>query len=161
MKNYDAPWSTSLIIISSLTTVFSLGIALGMVWKGGSIFPWLAFLPLALVIGSAPFTIRGYSITSEAIMVHRLFWTTQLPIAGLQSVQFNPKAMSGSIRTFGNGGMFSFAGFFRNKLLGSYQAFVTDPHRTVVLHYVSRTIVISPATPEEFVRDLGALGLAA
>jgi len=132
-----------------------------MVWKGGGIFPWLAFLPLALVIGSAPFTIRGYSITSEAIMVHRLFWTTQLPIAGLQSVRFNPEAMSGSIRTFGNGGMFSFTGFFRNKLLGSYRAFVTDPHRTVVLHYVSRTIVISPATPEEFVRDLGTLGLAA
>jgi hypothetical protein len=159
MKNYDAPWSTSLIIISSLTTVFCLGIALGMVWKGGGIFPWLAFLPLA--IGSAPFAIRGYSLTSEAIMVHRLFWTTQLPIVGLQSVQFNPNGMSGSIRTFGNGGMFSFTGFFRNRLLGAYRAFVTDPHRTVVLHYLSRTVVISPATPEEFVRDLGILGLAA
>jgi hypothetical protein len=161
MKNYDAPWSTSLIIISSLTTVFCLGIALGMVWNGGGIFPWLAFLPLAIVIGSVPFTIRGYSLTSQAIMVHRLFWTTQLPIIGLQSVQFDPNAMRGSIRTFGNGGMFSFTGFFRNRLLGSYRAFVTDPHQTVVLHYVNRTIVISPATPGEFVRDLGILGLAA
>jgi hypothetical protein len=161
MKDYDAPWSTSLIVISSLVTVFCLGISLGMVWNGGGIFPWLGLLPFAIVIGSAPFTIRGYSITSDAIIVHRLFWATSLPIAGLQSAQFNPNAMSGSIRMFGNGGLFSFTGFFRNKLLGTYRAFVTDPHRTVVLHYFNRTVVISPATPEQFVRYLGIPSLAA
>lgn len=154
MKHYKAPWSTSLIVISSLATVLCLGIALGMVWNGRGIFPWLALLPLAIVIGSAPFTIRGYTVTSDAILVHRLFWTTRLPLAGLQSAQFEPGAMRWSIRTFGNGGLFSFTGFFRNRLLGAYRAFVTDPRRAVVLHYSKRTVVVSPAAPEEFVHDL-------
>jgi hypothetical protein len=161
MKHYRAPWSKSLIVISSLATALCLGIALGMVWNGRGIFPWLALLPLAIVICSAPFAIRGYSVTSDAILVHRLFWTTRLPLVGLQSAQFDPSAMRGSIRTFGNGGLFSFTGFFRNKLLGAYRAFVTDPRRTVVLHYSKRTVVVSPATPEEFVRELAVTRHAA
>lgn len=154
MKSYKAPWSASLIIISSLTTILCVGIALGMIWSSRGILPWVALLPLAIVCGGALFTIRGYSVILDAILVHRLFWTTRLPLAGLQSAQFEPDAMRWSLRTFGNGGLFSFTGFFRNKSLGAYRAFVTDPHRTVVLRYSARTVVVSPAAPEEFVHDL-------
>jgi hypothetical protein len=113
--------------------------------------------PLAIVCGSALFTIRGYSVTPEAILVHRPFWTTRLPLAALKSAQFKPDAMRRSLRTFGNGGLFSFTGFFRNGSLGAYRAFVTDPHRTVVLHFPTRTIVVSPSAPEDFVQDIGAV----
>ncbi|WP_373812815.1 PH domain-containing protein, partial [Porphyromonas loveana] len=34
------------------------------------------------------------------------------------------EALSGSIRTFGNGGLFGYAGFFRNKALGSYRMYI-------------------------------------
>jgi Bacterial PH domain len=126
-----------------------------MVWKPGGMPPWVALLPIAIICSAALFTIRGYTLTPNAILVHRLFWTTRLPMADLQSAQFDPSAMRSSIRTFGNGGLFSFTGFFRNKQLGAYQAFVTDPHRTVVLHFSHRTVVVSPAAPEEFVHDIG------
>ena len=86
--------------------------------------------------------------------MHRLLWSTVLPRVGLESAQVEPDAMRGSLRTFGNGGAFSFTGFYYNKRLGSYRAFVTDPHRTVVLRYATRRVVLSPATPEDFVRDL-------
>jgi len=62
--------------------------------------------------------------------------------------------MRGSIRTFGNGGLFSFTGFYRNRLLGAYRAFVTDPRQAVVLRFPKRNVVVSPGAPEEFVRDL-------
>jgi hypothetical protein len=62
--------------------------------------------------------------------------------------------MRGSIRTFGNGGAFSFSGVYYNKRLGSYRAFVTDPRRAVVLRYATRKVVLSPAVPEDFVNDL-------
>jgi hypothetical protein len=84
-------------------------------------------------------TVRGYTVTSDTILVQRLFWTTRLPLAGLQSARFEPEAMRWSIRTFGNGGLFSFTGCFRNKLLGAYRAFVTDPRRAVVLRYSGRS----------------------
>ena len=102
--------------------------------------------------------IRGYTTTSDAILIHRMFWTTRLPLVGLRSVEYEPEAMRWSIRIFGNGGFFSFTGLFRNKQLGVYRAFVTDPRRTVVLRYADQSVVISPATPEEFVRDLNKSG---
>ena len=66
-----------------------------------------------------------------------------------------------SIRTFGNGGLYSFTGWFRNTALGAYRAFVTDPHRTVVLHFPTRTVVVSPSAPEDFVHVIRAATHAA
>jgi hypothetical protein len=154
MKYYRAPWGTSLIVISSLATLLCVGIAIGMILKSHGTFPWLAVLPLAMIFGSALFTVRGYTVTPNAILVQRLFWKTRLSLEGLQSARFEPKAMSWSIRTFGNGGLFSFTGYFRNRPLGAYRAFVTHPRQTVVLRYVHRTVVLSPAAPEEFVLQL-------
>ena len=154
MKTYEAPWSTSLIVISFSVTLVCLGGAFGLMLGGHRVLPLVALLPLGIVCGSALFTIRGYTLTGDAMLIHRLFWTTRLPLAGLQSAKFEPDAMRRSFRTFGNGGLFSFSGFFRNSALGAYRAFVTDPHRTVVLHFPARTVVVSPSAPEEFVEDL-------
>ncbi len=153
MKEYTAPWSTSLIVISSIGTLICVGAAISAARSGR---PWIAPLPLAIVCGGILFTIRGYTVTPDALLVHRLFWTTRLPLSGLHSAQVEPEAMRRSIRTFGNGGLFSFTGWFRNAALGGYRAFVTDPHRTVVLHFPARTVVVSPSAPEDFVQDLRA-----
>ena len=161
MKNYQAPWGTSLIVISSLVTAVCVGVAIIMLWSSDGMQPWLALLPLVIICGGALFTVRGYTVTADAILVHRLFWTTRLPLAGLQSAKFEPDAMRRSLRTFGNGGLFSFSGLFRNKALGAYRAFVTDLHRTVVLHFPTRTVVISPSSPNEFVHDIGVTRHAA
>jgi hypothetical protein len=159
MKHYEAPWSTSLIVISVFTSMICLGVSAGAWWAAvakhqAAPVRWVALLPLIILFGTALFTIRGYAITSDAILVHRLLWSTALPRFGLKSAQFEPDAMRGSIRTFGNGGAFSFSGFYYNKRLGSYRAFVTDPRRAVVLRYATRRVVLSPAAPEDFVIDL-------
>jgi hypothetical protein len=138
--------------MSALGAIVCVGAAIGLFWSGRS---WIALLPLAILCGGILFTIRGYTVSPDAILIHRLFWTTRLPLAALQSAQFEPDAMRRSLRTFGNGGLFSFTGFFRNSSLGTYRAFVTDPHRTVVLHFPARTVVVSPSTPEDFVHDIG------
>jgi len=62
--------------------------------------------------------------------------------------------MCKSIRTCGNGGFFSFTGFYWSRKLKSYRAYVTDLRRTVVLRYERRTILLSPDSPEDFVREL-------
>jgi hypothetical protein len=159
MKHYEAPWSTSLIVVSLLTTVVCLGVPVGAWLNVAGKHPpgalgYVVLLPLVILFGTALFTIRGYSISSDSILVHRLLWQTVLPRAGLESAEVEPEAMRGSIRTFGNGGAFSFTGFYYNKRLGSYRAYVTDPRRCVVLRYANRRVVLSPATPEDFVSDL-------
>jgi hypothetical protein len=159
MKHYEAPWSKSLIVMSVITTMICLGVSSGAWWAAvakhqAAPLRCVALLPLVILFCAALFTIRGYAITSEAILVDRLLWSTALPRLGLQSAQVEPDAMRGSIRTFGNGGAFSFTGFYYNKRLGSYRAFVTDPRRAVVLRYATRRVVLSPAVPEDFVSDL-------
>jgi hypothetical protein len=160
MKHYEAPWSKSLIVISMITSMICLGVSAGAWWAAvakhqAAPVRWVALLPLVILFCTALFTIRGYAITSEAILVDRLLWSTALPRVGLESAQVEPDAIRGSIRTFGNGGAFSFTGFYYNKRLGSYRAFVTDPRRAVVLRYAARRVVLSPAAPEDFVCDLG------
>ena len=153
MKYYKAQWDGLLIGVSSFLTLLCLGIAV-VVFRRGGPWGWAGWMVLALVAGCALFTIRGYTVRADGILVHRLFWATWLPSAGLQSAQFEPNAMRRSLRIFGNGGFFSYSGLYWNKLLGSYRAFVTDRHQTVVLRYPGRRVVISPSAPEELVRDL-------
>ena len=159
MKRYNAPWSTSLIVVSVAFAVICLGATAGCWWglcatRLLSAFRWTAILPLVLLLGALPFIVRGYTITRDAILVHRPLWDTKLPRAGLESASADPEAMRGSLRTFGNGGGFSITGFYYNKRLGSYRAWVTDPHRAVVLRYANRRVVLSPDKPREFVRQL-------
>jgi hypothetical protein len=159
MKHYEARWSTSLIVMSIITTVLCLGIPVGAWFNLAGKHPpgalgFAVLLPLAILFGCALFTIRGYSMSSDNILVHRLLWSTVLPRTGLESAEVEPNAMRGSLRTFGNGGAFSFTGFYYNKRLGHYRAYVTDPRRSVVLRYAHRRVVLSPATPEDFVYDL-------
>ena len=162
MKHYQAPWGRALIVLSVLTTVICLGVSAVVWWQVGGghqpgLLSWVALLPLILLFGCALFTIRGYAVGSDEILIHRLLWSTSLPRAGLESASVEPDAMRGSLRTFGNGGGFSFSGLYYNKRLGSYRAFVTDLRRTVVLRYATRRVVLSPESPEDFVHDLALL----
>jgi hypothetical protein len=72
-------------------------------------------------------------------------------LSGLKSAEVDTEAMSKSIRTCGNGGLFCFAGAFNNNRLGSYRAFATDPKRAVVLRFSDRTVVVTPDQPDDFV----------
>jgi hypothetical protein len=155
MKHYAAPWGKRLIGISLSASILCLGIAVVVTQTVNGSLLWSATLPLLVAVGCALFTVRGYTLTTDAILVQRLFWTTELPRADLASAQFVPHAMRRSIRTCGNGGFFSFSGFYWNKAMGAYRAFATDLRKTVVLRYRSRRpVVLSPATPEDFIRDL-------
>ena len=158
MKTYQASWGRSLIVISSLLVVLSIASVVGMPLILVSGPPGLGLLAQwtmsVIVLGCLPFMIRGYVITDDAILIRRLFWTTRLDRAGLKSAESVPKAMKGSLRTCGNGGGFSFTGWYWNKSLGFYRAFVTDLNRTVVLRFGKRTVVLSPDDPEGFVSEL-------
>jgi hypothetical protein len=151
---HRARWGGLLIGTSIFVTIFCLGSGVALFFL--SHLPiWAATLPVLLVPAAALFVVRGYSVASDAILVRRSFWNTCLPRAGLSSVACEPNAMRGSLRTCGNGGAFSITGWYWNRRLGRYRAFVTDLRRTVVLRYGRRTVVVSPENPEEFVRDLG------
>lgn len=153
-KVFDAPWGKALRWSSCALVAFT--VVMFIFYKssgtiGLAVGSWV--LPFIL-LGTLPFIIRSYAIAGDELLIRRLFWTTRLPLAGLKSAEVEPRVMSNSLRTFGNGGAFSFTGWFWKKPLGHYRAFVTDLNRTVVLRFEKRTVVVSPAEPEEFVRQL-------
>ncbi|MEI6075118.1 MAG: PH domain-containing protein [Verrucomicrobiota bacterium] len=104
--------------------------------------------------GALLFVVREYTLEPRELLIRRLLWTTHLPLSGLQSASYQPNAMRGSLRLFGNGGMFSVTGWYRNRSLGNYRAFVTEFKNTVVLRYEKKAVVISPDHPEQFVAEI-------
>lgn len=152
---FRAPWGKPLRWMSVFSVALLMGIFIAL-WaldkSPGSRFA-LLLLPGILVV-TALFVIREYTLEPTELLVRRLLWTTRLPLAGLKSAVFQPQAMRGSIRLFGNGGMFSFTGWYRNRALGIYRAFVTDLNQTVVLKFEKRTIILSPENPERFVAEI-------
>jgi hypothetical protein len=156
MNRYRAPWGKLLIGTSSVLTVICVVVGIAVWLEIAQERIWIGALPLLLAGVCSLFAIRGYTLTPDAILVHRLFWTTELSRQGLSVARVQPNAMNSSIRIFGNGGFYSFSGYYWNRALGTYRAFVTDHHRTVVLTFGSRRpVVLSPDAPEQFVRDLG------
>ncbi|MHC4258276.1 MAG: PH domain-containing protein [Planctomycetota bacterium] len=158
---FKAPWGRSLKLMTGLSVLILIGIPLIGIFTGpkGDFILKLGMvaMPLTILIISAFFTIRGYVLTTDTLLIKRLGWNSRLDLTNLISVEAKPKAMSGSTRTFGNGGMFCFAGTFYNKKLGSYRAFATDNNRTVILRFLNRTVVITPNKPEEFIAKIEKL----
>jgi hypothetical protein len=112
---------------------------------------------LLLMAGTALLTVRGYRLDGRQLLVDRLLWSTRIPLEGLQATEIVPDAMRRSIRLWGNGGLFAFTGWFRNRRLGTYRAFATDPARAVVLYFSNRRIVVTPEDPQRFAEVVGGL----
>lgn len=156
-RHFDAPWSITLKLVTFLTSALLVGITISGLVKAGMpplVRLQVAILPLLLMVLCAVFLIRGYEIAPDAILVERLGWTTRIPLAGLRSVVMDPKATRRSFRSCGNGGFFSFTGWYWNKALGRYRLFGTDLANTVVLDFGKRRVVLTPEEPEVFVRKL-------
>ena len=157
MMRFAAPWSKTVKIVSGLATLLILGVSY---FVAGTLHaPRIAvFLPVLLLIGSALFTIRGYEIAGRDLLVQRLFWTTRIELDGLQRAWASPTAMHRSWRLFGNGGLFSISGLFRNSELGNYRALATDSKHAVVLEFTARKWVVTPDDPDRFLEVLSQSG---
>lgn len=157
---FDAPWGRMIRIVTVVGSAILLYAAFGV----GGRFPngsWLWFLtsvgPLILLAGALLSTVRGYRLEPGRLVVERPLWSTRIELAGLREVWHDPEAIRRSLRLFGNGGLFAIAGLFSNRRLGRYRAFATNPQNSVVLDYGDRKIVVTPARPEEFVRQVEEL----
>jgi hypothetical protein len=157
---FGARWPAPLVLLSVFSTAILLGVAALFV----VVFPrwvlngWPFTLALGAImaafLGSLLFSIRGYAFEPSALLVNRLLWATRIPLDGLRAAWADPAAMKGSIRLFGNGGLFVFAGLFYNRTLGRYRVFATDPRSSVVLRFDARTVVVTPDDPRAFLAML-------
>ena len=163
--SFKAPWGRTLLIISIFTTFVTLGVAITLI-LGRQTYGFISLplpsreLAIAAVLffqlGALPFIIRGYVLTEEGIVIKRLWWNTVLPFADVRAVEAEPLALSHSFRTCGNGGLYSFTGYYWSRKHGHIHAYVTDLDRTVIVHMKNRTAVLSPDDPEVFARTVNS-----
>lgn len=154
-RYFQAPWGLPLKAITSGVSCLLFGIAAYSLWQmlNGSAAATLvaALMPLVILAVCSLFTVRGYTVSGNQLIVHRLGWSNTIGLSNLLTADFVPGVMQGSVRTFANGGLFAFAGNFHTSDLGAYRAYVTDGMRAVVLKFTDKTIVVSPDDPEEFI----------
>ena len=163
MRHYfpAAPWSTGLKATSAVGTVLILGVGIGAyraipVPTGFTHQFGLAvalILP-ALLVGSLLFMVTGYEVEGTELYVKRLLSSTRISLEGLGRVWIEPAVCKGTIRVFGNGGLFSFSGWFYSRRLGRYRLFATNLSRSVVLVLPARVVVITPAEPVVFIEHV-------
>ncbi len=160
-ERFHAPWGRALTFTTALCLLLLVGIAiLGLLTRPRDLLLWklgMIVMPLSMLLIAPFFAIRGYVLDADSIRVLRPGWKTTVKLAGLRSATRNADAMSRSIRTLGNGGLFCIAGVFHNNTLGTYRAFATDPARAVVLKFQDRTVVLTPDRPDEFVAKIRAM----
>ena len=170
--SFKAPWGVPLVLMTTVCTLvciclslpgllFTLGSsAVIRAWGMSTIPPWAVWLlvavPLLTLVLSAAFMVRGYVLTEGFLSIKRLGWEKCLNLARLNSATIDPDALHRSTRIFGNGGFFSFTGWFRNKKLGVYHAYATDTQRAVVLRFADKIVVVTPDDPQKFVAEINA-----
>ena len=168
---FDAPWGASLITTSIVGALLVFAISALVYFapklnrilyperdvKGEAIWrPLAVCIPVVALLAGALFMVRGYTVTGDAIVVHHLGWSSTVPLDGLESAAVSADVVRRASRMRGNGGFFSYTGRFRSRTLGSFEAFVTDHARTVVLRFRDRAdgdrvVVMSPDDPDAFV----------
>ncbi|WAC18274.1 PH domain-containing protein [Luteolibacter sp. SL250] len=151
--SFKANWGRPLILISTVATLICLGVAIHS-WQRGHHGLLRFWLPLLLPFTALPFMVCGYRIEPGKVMVRRLFWETGIPLAGLTSAEREPEIMKGCLRLCGNGGIFSFTGWYWSRTCGMFRLFATNTQDMVALKIGRKTIVISPDRPSEFIATL-------
>ena len=145
----------ALKVITGLSSVLFVGVAavglLGAPRAGSLWLLGMVGMPLTIWVGAWLFSIRGYVLTPDALVVKRPGWSYRLALTGLISADRDPSAMRRSPRLWGNGGLFSISEWFRNKKIELYRAFAADPKCSVGLKFDRRVVVVTPGDPEMFV----------
>ncbi len=147
-KRYAARWGTKLILVTTGTAGLFVMIAVS------THSPLVGLGLLGTLLGCAAFGVYGYSIVDRTLVIHRMGWSKRIDLTALLSAEPDPSALSGSVRTLGNGGLFAFVGRFWSKPLGKYRAYATRADDSVVLRFPSSTLVVTPEDPGDFVAQI-------
>jgi hypothetical protein len=159
-SRFPARWSLSVLTITFAVLGLLVGVSLVAYHHTPPDARWLATgICAAVVLGTLPFSVRGYGLTAESLWIERWGWRHAIPLQDIVSAAADPEALRGSLRLWASGGLFGFFGIFWSRRLGVFRAYCTAPHRSVLIKLRDRTVVVSPENPEAFVAALENCGV--
>jgi hypothetical protein len=117
----------------------------------------VAGLGLLVGLGSYAWSPRSYLISADGITVKRLIGDVFFPFTELHEVRrATPHDLAGSVRLFGNGGLFGYYGLFRSPALGVCSWYVTN-RRNIVVAVGVKTALFSPDDIDGFLAAIPQL----
>jgi hypothetical protein len=136
----------AVIIVAQLSIISGVGLWLPIstiVVLTVTYFLTIAFRPI------------NYSLTSDKLIIHRLFRNITIERTAIKSIeQINKEVMKGTLRDFGVGGLFGYFGKFSNKNLGRMTWYATRRDNIVLVTTIdNKKIILTPNEPQQFVAD--------
>ena len=106
----------------------------------------ILLLFVAILFGSYMYSVRSYSVTDDELIIQRPIGNRVIVCSDIKEIRKADKTeFSGTIRTFGNGGLFGYYGKFYNAKLGNMTWYVTQRKNSIImLMKTGEKIIISP-----------------
>lgn len=165
-KEYKATLGMASRIITSLVIIFFIGQIFFFAHKN-SVEPrkeWAfaaAFMILLLLLPVITYLYRpkAYMLDGQNFYISRIAGSFRIPLSVITTVQQIPNSdLRFSIRTFGNGGLFGYTGYFRNSKLGKMRWFVSQRKNYVLIETNDGAkFVVSPDEPGQLLVDFQPL----
>ncbi|WP_417602699.1 PH domain-containing protein [Owenweeksia hongkongensis] len=95
------------------------------------------------------YSTKGYSIHSGKLVIERPIGKKVISLNKLKGIYDYQKIEKGfTIRTFGNGGLFGYFGYYSNDKIGRFKLYSTKRKDFYILDFGKEKIGISPDQPE-------------
>ncbi len=165
MREYPMTVSRGVWVVSGLATATLLAVPL-LVWGAipglrlsgqGEVARWAVLLAPLVALASWAWAPRGLEIDGGELRILRRAWrAAAIPLSEVETVTRLPdRWLLGAVRTFGNGGLFGFYGWYFKK--GPFRLYATRWRGPVEIVAAGRRVVVSPDEPDRFVEGLLAL----
>lgn len=143
----------------SLAVLFTV-IAIGKIsfFRDSDLLGAIGAFVLLIVIFLNGYSLKAsnYKIHENNLIVQFPFSKKSIPLTAIESAERIEKdKIKGSLRVFGNGGLFGYYGQFENKILGQMNWYITQKENLVLIQTTNgQKIVLSPNQPNAFVDAL-------
>ena len=154
---YKASLDTMSKIVTAVTALFFLFFAIKTFTSWGEM-PYILLIPCVILIGTLFITYiyspQGYEITLDSIQIVRKINRFHIQRNEILSITpLSADELGRAWRTFGNGGMFGYTGWFRSAKQGSMRWFVSQRKNYVcILTTNHKKYILSPDDVEGFIK---------
>jgi hypothetical protein len=169
-KTFTCSWDKTLKIMTAICIVYLVGQTVAF-----AVFAYLLYekSPVgAIVLGLSGATIfllpavwawapKGYQVARDGIRILRPIGPKWIPASEVAEVQVGEDGMlraTNTIRTFGVGGLYGYYGYFYNKRLRHFTAYMTRSDSLALIRKTNgKYVLLSPDDADDFVNTVNTL----
>jgi len=107
---------------------------------------------IPILAGAWAYSPKKYIITEKNIRIVRPVNTIEIPINKVKKVEEKDVNVFKTVRTWGNGGLFSFTGAFYNKTDGKFWMYAKNSNYVMI--YADKKLILSPDDKELFINQI-------